>query len=205
MGHNLDGLKKEGMSLKVFSTRLFVSQSFPKILWVTLAVAASVRLLGAWIGNLTYDESAIIAYAERIDLRPGSLRLVWQTVNHPLLTVYVASLSGFLFGNSDFGLRILHVLFGTGNVFLVFLLGKRVCSVNAGLYAAALLAVDRFHHTWSYFFLPEILLLFFTTLALLLYLRAIETQSRKDFALLGVTLGLAYLSGSSGFLVGQSA
>ena len=98
------------------------------------------------------------------------------------------------FGNSNFGLRILHVLFGTATVFLVFLLGKKVSSANAGLYAAALLAVDRFHHTWSYFFVPEILLLFFTTLALLLYVRTIETQSRKDFALLGVVLGLAYLS-----------
>ena len=170
-------------------------------MWLILGVAAGLRLLGAWIGNLNYDESMIIARAEAIDLRPDSLRLVWQTVNHPLLTVYVVSLSGFLFGDSDFGLRILHVLLGTANVFLVFLLGKKLLSVNAGLYAAALLAVDRFHHTWSYAFEPEILLLFFTTLAVLLYLRAIETGSYRDFALLGVALGLAYLSKETAILL----
>ncbi len=76
---------------------------------------------------------------------------------------------------------------------LVFLLGKKVFSVKAGLFAAALLAVDRFHHTWSYAFEPESLLLFFATLALLLYLRATETQTYRDFALLGAALGLAYL------------
>ena len=132
------------MLLRAFSGRVNVSRRFPRTLWVILAVAAGLRLLGAWIGNLNYDESMIIARAEAIDLRPGSLRLVWQTVNHPLLTVYVVKISGYLFGNSDFGLRILHVLLGTANVFLVFLLGKKLCSVRAGLWAAALLAVDRF-------------------------------------------------------------
>ncbi len=178
------------------------SRRFPKTLWAILAVAASVRLLLAWIANLDYDESMIIAFAERFDLRPGNnLPLAWQTIDHPLLTVYVVKTSGFLFGNSDFGLRILHVVFGTGTVFLVFLLGRKVSSVHTGLYAAALLAVDRFHHTWSSFFIPEILLLFFTALALLLYLRAMETQSRKDFALLGAALGLAYLSKETAILL----
>ena len=180
---------------------ILVGQRFPKILWTTLAVAASLRLLGAWIGNLNWDESALIARAEGIDLRPGNLRLVWQSVDHPPLTVYVVKLSGLVFGNSNFGLRVLHVLFGTATVFLVFLLGKKVSSVNAGLYAAALLAVDRFHHTWSYFFVSEILLLFFATLALLLYLRTTETHSYRDFALLGVALGLAYLSKETAILL----
>ena len=189
------------MIFKALSGRLIVSQSFPKTLWAILAVAASVRLLGAWIGNLFPDESMIIMYAEGIDLRPGNLRLVWQTIDHPLLTVYVVKISGYLFGNGDFGLRILHVLFGTANVFLVFLLGKKVCSVHSGLFAAALLAVDRFHHTWSCFFEPEILLVFFTTLALLLYLRAMETQTYLNFALLGVALGLAYLSKETAILL----
>ena len=199
----LDGARrlKQRMFLRALSGRVNVSRRFPGILWVILAVAAGLRLLGAWIGNLNYDESMIIARAEAIDLRPGNLRLVWQTVNHPLLTVYVVKISGYLFGNSDFGLRILHVLFGTVNVFLVFLLGKKLCSVHAGLWAAALLAVDRFHHTWSYAFEPEILLVFFATLALLLYLRATETQTYRDFALLGAVVGLAYLSKETAILL----
>ncbi len=86
----LDGARrlKQRMFLRALSGRVNVSRRFPGILWVILAVAAGLRLLGAWIGNLNYDESMIIARAEAIDLRPGNLRLVWQTVNHPLLTVY---------------------------------------------------------------------------------------------------------------------
>ncbi len=60
-------------------------------MWLILGVAAGLRLLGAWIGNLNYDESMIIARAEAIDLRPDSLRLVWQTVNHPLWLFRVLS------------------------------------------------------------------------------------------------------------------
>ena len=96
----------------------------PKSLWLILAVAGGLRLLGAWSGNLMYDESTHLALAETIDFRPDHFHIVFRSVDHPLLSVYVVRLSGYLFGNSNFGLRILHVLFGTATVVPVFLLAK---------------------------------------------------------------------------------
>ena len=164
------------------------------MLWFILAVGFGVRLLGAWNGTLKYDESTHLTCAETIDLRPQYFHLVFRSVDHPLLSVYVLRLSGYLFGDSNFGLRILHVLFGTLTLIPIFFLGKKVFSEEAGLWAAALLAVDQFHQIWSYFAVEEILLLFFATLVLLQFLRAMESKTRGDFLTLGVLLGFAYLA-----------
>ena len=164
------------------------------MLWLILAVALGVRLLGAWNGNLMYDESTHLACAETIDLRPQSFHLVFRSVDHPLLSVYVVRLSAYLFGDSNFGLRILHVFFGTFTLIPVFVLGKQIFSVQAGLWAAALLAVDQFHQTWSYFIVPEILLMLFASLVLLQFLKVMENGVRVDFVRLGLVLGLAYLA-----------
>jgi 4-amino-4-deoxy-L-arabinose transferase-like glycosyltransferase len=152
-------------------------------------------------GNLMYDETTHLACAETIDLRPGTFNLVWRSVDHPWMSVYVVKLSSVLFGSSPFGLRILHVLVGTATVMMVFYLGAAVGSPRAGLLAAALLAVDRFHMTWSYFFCPEVLLLFFTTAVLLQFFRATASGSRRDFLLLGLYVGLAYTAKETGFLL----
>src|SRR5262245_10254641 len=167
---------------------MLLLQPFPRMLWFILAVGFGVRLLGAWNGTLKYDESTHLACAETIDLRPQYFHLVFRSVDHPLLSVYILRLSGYLFGDSNFGLRILHVLFGTLTLIPIFFLGKRVFSEQAGLWAAALLAVDQFHQIWSYFVVPEILLLFFATLVLLQFLRAMESKTRGDLLALGVLL-----------------
>jgi len=166
----------------------------PRLLWLILAVAFALRLLGAWSGNLMYDETTHLACAETIDLRPDHFNLVSRSVDHPPMSVYLVRLSEYLFGDSNTDIRVLHALFGAATVFVVFLLAARVFSVTAGLWAAGLLAVDQFHLSWSYFIVPEVLLLFFSALVLLQYLVATESRSTRDFVLLGVFLGLAYLA-----------
>ncbi len=174
---------------------------FPKLLWVILALALGIRLLGASVGELRYDESTHLACANTIDLRTGSFNLVYRSVDHPLLSVYVVRLSSYLFGESNLGLRVIHVLFGTMTVAIVFLLGKKIFSEKAGLWAAALLSVDKFHLTWSNFIVPEVLMLFFVSLVLLQFLRATETKSRNNFILLGILLGLSYLAKETSVLL----
>jgi hypothetical protein len=48
--------------------------------------------------------------------------------------------------------------------------------------------------SWSYFIVPEVLLMFFTPLVLLRFMTATESRSSKDFAIAGLYLGLAYLA-----------
>ncbi|NQU24905.1 MAG: glycosyltransferase family 39 protein [Candidatus Nealsonbacteria bacterium] len=166
----------------------------PLVLWLILAVALGLRLWGACRGNLTFDERAHWALAETIDLRPGSLHLVSRSVDHPPLSIYTLKLSSLLFGTSDLGLRMLHLLAGTLTVVPVYLLGKRIFSPTAGLWAAGLLAVDQFHASWSRVFMPEVLMLAAASLVLLQYVRTLKTGRTRDFVLLGVLLGVAYLA-----------
>jgi 4-amino-4-deoxy-L-arabinose transferase-like glycosyltransferase len=176
-------------------------QRLPKTLWLILAVALALRLVGAWRANLIHDERAHLAVAETIDLRPESFHLVSRSLDHPFLSIYVVKLSGVLFGTSDFGLRVLHVLAGAATVVPVFLLGRRVFSEQAGLWAAGLLAVDQFHVSWSRVFMPEVLVLLLGSLAILQFLRVLERGSTTGYALLGVLLGLAYLAKEPGLLL----
>lgn len=166
----------------------------PGTLWLIVAVALGLRLLGGWCASLTFDELAHVALAETIDLRPAHLHLVPRTVSHPLLGVYVIKLSGLVFGTGDLGLRMLHVLAGTATVLPVYFLGKRAFSERAGLWAAALLAVDQFHAGWSRVVISEVLMLFFAALVLLQFLRVLQRDTAGRCLLLGALLGLAYLS-----------
>ena len=164
------------------------------ILIAILACALGLRLLGAYHGGLMYDEATHGAAAMTIDFRPSSFNLVWRSVDHPLLSVYVVRLSSLLFGQTLLGMRLLHVLFGVAGVAAIYWLGARVFSVRTGLWAAALLALDQFHITWSYFFVPEILLLVFSTLVFVAFIGVTDDRSPRRFVFLGVSLGMAYLA-----------
>ena len=120
------------------------------------------------------------ALAETIDFHPRSLHLVSRTLDHPLLSVYVLKLDGLLFGASDFGLRLAYVLAGAATLAPVYFLARRAFSPAAGLWAAALLAVDQFHAGWSRVFMPETLMLLFGALALLQFVRARAAAGRAD-------------------------
>jgi 4-amino-4-deoxy-L-arabinose transferase-like glycosyltransferase len=166
-----------------------------------LGLALGLRAVGAACGNLTYDEVAHLALAETISFHPDHFHLVFRTLDHPLLSIYVFKFSGLLFGESEFGLRVFHLLFGTATVALVYQIGTRVFSQQVGLWAAVFLAADQFHASWSRAFMPEVLMLFFASLALLKFLDVLETSRRKDFLLLGLWMGLAYLAKETGILV----
>lgn len=178
-----------------------VRNRFHILLALIFLAALALRLIGAWCGALMYDEATHLACAETIDLRPGSFNLVWRSVDHPWLSVYVLRLSSWAFGTGNFGIRVLHATVGAATVIPVFLLAQRTVSTTAGLWAAALLAVDQFHMTWSYFACPEVLLLFFSTLVLVLFLRAVRTERLRDFVLLGGCIGMAYTAKETAVLL----
>ena len=164
------------------------------LLGLLLLLALALRVLGAWSASLVFDERAHWALAQTIDFRPAHFHLVSRTLDHPLLSIYVLKLGSLLLGSSDFGLRVPYLLAGAATLLPVYFLARRAFSPCAGLWAAALLAVDQFHAGWSRVFMPEVLMLLLAALALVQFLRALERGTAANFALLGVLLGLAYLA-----------
>jgi 4-amino-4-deoxy-L-arabinose transferase-like glycosyltransferase len=159
----------------------------------------ALRLYGAASAGLTFDESIVWSFAREITAHP--LRLVARTADHPLLNAYLVRASSLAFGETDLGLRILHACVGAATTAVVYRVGSALWGPRAGLLAAALLAVDPFHVSWSRLVIEEAPSLLFEALALLLVFRALREERARDFAAAGLCVGLAYLAKETGLLL----
>jgi 4-amino-4-deoxy-L-arabinose transferase-like glycosyltransferase len=166
-------------------------------LCLVVGLALGLRLWGARTGRMMFDESTHLAAAQVIDFRPDRFRLVHSSVDHPPMSVHVVRASTYLFGGGLFGMRALHAIAGAITVLAVFFLARATVGPRAALGAAGLLAVDQFHVTWSYFAVPEVLMLLLAALALGQYARALDGGGRGAFIGFGIFLGLAYLAKES--------
>jgi 4-amino-4-deoxy-L-arabinose transferase-like glycosyltransferase len=160
----------------------------------------ALRLYGAARAGLTFDESIVWAFAREITAHPD-LHLVARTADHPLLNAYLARASSLAFGESDFGLRALHVLAGSATILVLHRLARMMWGWRAGLVAAGLLAVDQFHVSWSRLVIEEAPLLLCEALALLLVWRGLSRNAAGDFVKAGLCLGLAYLAKETALLL----
>jgi hypothetical protein len=86
--------------------------------------------------------------------------------------------------------RMVTVLIGTATVGVLFAAARR-WGVATALLAAALLAVAPNHTRESHYVLTDVPTAFFSTLALLMSLRALEQPAARAFAVAGLTVGLA--------------
>ena len=165
-----------------------------------VALGLALRLYGAARAALTFDESIVWSFAREIGLHPV-LHLVWRTADHPLLNAYLARASSLVFGETDLGLRVLHACLGAATVVVAHRLGSTLWDRRAGLVAAALVAVDPFHVSWSRLASEEVPLLLLEGLALLLCFRGLRGGRALDFAGAGLCVGLAYLAKETALLL----
>jgi 4-amino-4-deoxy-L-arabinose transferase-like glycosyltransferase len=93
--------------------------------------------------------------------------------------------------------RSLTAAFGVATVWLTYLAGRRWGSAT-GVIAALLMAVMPYHVRESHYVLADVPTAFFTTLTLLLALRASERPTQGAFAWAGVAAGLAASSKYNG-------
>ena len=88
--------------------------------------------------------------------------------------------------------RIVTVLIGTGTVYLVYLIGRKMFGYSVGLLAALFLALSFLHVQLSHFARPWAPMVFFVSLIMLLspYIR--QSPQKKYYLLAGVAGGLAF-------------
>lgn len=87
--------------------------------------------------------------------------------------------------------RGLLALAGTANVFLVYLLGRRLYNEKAGIIAAFLLALDFLHASESHYARGHVLATFLITIAVYFCARILQDRRTRDYVLAGVSIGLA--------------
>ena len=88
--------------------------------------------------------------------------------------------------------RLLSTLADVGAVAMVYLLGKRLYSKNAGLLAAALVAFAVVHIQHSHYYRPETFSNLFTLASFWFMMQVMEKNRIRDSALLGLFVGLAF-------------
>lgn len=88
----------------------------------------------------------------------------------PALTYWFMMVSYMVFGVTEFGARFPSAMFGVGTTLLTYFIGRRLFSPHAGLWAAVALATTMMFGVASRAATPDAPLIFFSTLALAVYI-----------------------------------
>jgi 4-amino-4-deoxy-L-arabinose transferase-like glycosyltransferase len=158
-----------------------------------LAVAAAFRLhhLRTEPYGLWFDEAENILVTLRILHEPLSRPVfVAEAPKMPALTFYVFAPFVKVFGGTGFAVRLATTAVGLLSVVATWLLGRELFGRRIGLIAAALLAVSRWHVSFSRFGMAILFPTLFIPLVLFLYMRSQWLRSPRDAALAGASLGL---------------
>lgn len=102
----------------------------------------------------------------------------------PTVTLIAEGMYVFVIG------RFINILFGVAAVYLTFKLGKNLHSLRAGLIAAGILCLSMYHVRNSSFVTTDISTSFWLVVVLLNTYRLFEDASRKNYILVGVTVGM---------------
>lgn len=95
-------------------------------------------------------------------------------------------------GSSEFMLRLPSAIAGALTVLVIFFIAKELYSNEAGLIAAALLAVSPYHLHYSQEARMYGMAVLFVSLAIYFFLRSIRTGNLYDWLLFGCTCALAF-------------
>ncbi len=190
------------------------------ILWTIIAIGCFLRI---W--HLTWGLPEL--YEEAYPLRISSQMWNWgkpgldfnpHFFNYPAFTFYlqfiiqairygIGHLLGIYpdlqtFGNalqaSIVSGRLVSVLFDTGTIMMVYLVGKRMAGIETGLIAAALIAINPLHIAESHLINVDIPLTFFSVLALYFIFLIEGRGERRWYYLAGASIGCAAASKYTG-------
>ncbi len=185
-----------------------------QILILILAAAAVLRLWGLSLGDTVNDEVFMsFRGLGMMDFDEAEAQTTpWEWFDpdipawahlsfhdHPLLVPLTQNIFMKMFGESAFAFRLPSALLGIASVYLVFLIGRWLFSVNAGLFSSGLLAVTLNHIYISRTGMQEAYVIFFLLLASYLFLKSLKEDRYLIWA--GVVLGFGLLAKYNVFIL----
>lgn len=161
--------------------------------WIVVGLTALAAVLRfATLGVQSYHHDEIVT-ASRI-LRSGfghAMNAVWFSESTPPIYYAIAWVWTQLVGTGEFGLRTISAVAGVATVPVAYLIGVELRGRRAGLWAAALVAVNPMMLWYSQEARAYALVALFGALSFLYWLRAERSGSRRDFIWWGVWSALA--------------
>jgi 4-amino-4-deoxy-L-arabinose transferase-like glycosyltransferase len=168
-----------------------------KIILLIILLAFFLRLYGSDMPFFINDDTDWILLTHFISFDYKSPSLLPFGSGHGPLTAYLVKFSGMLFGQNPFGWRAFSILFGTLLVLTFYLITQEILGESAANFAAYLGAVNILFIFMSKYATDDIFSLFFFSLSLLFFVRALSRKSRLYMILTGISLGLGLLTKES--------
>lgn len=153
-------------------------------------LAAALRFATLGVQSYHHDE---VVTASRI-LRAGfghAMHEVWAGESTPPVFYAIAWVWTQLVGTGEYGLRTISAVAGVLTVPVAYLIGVELRGRRAGLWAAALVAVNPMMLWYSQEARAYALVALFGAISVLYWLRAERSGARRDFVWWGVWSGLA--------------
>lgn len=166
------------------------------VLWALAGLTAlGLAVRFASLGLQSYHHDEVITAARVI---PGSfahmLKEVERSESNPPLYYVLAWGWAKAFGVGEVGLRSLSALLGAATVPVAYFVGRELASRRAGLVLAAMVAVNPMLIWYSQEARSYAPLVFFGTLSLLFFARALSTRAGRDLAWWSLASALALCS-----------
>ncbi len=120
---------------------------------------------------------------------------VWMRLSfhdHPPLVFLIQNISISIFGENNFAIRFPSAVLGVLSVYLLYLLGRRLYSAQAGLISAALMAATLNSVYISRTGMQEAYVIFFLLLSSYLFLKSYDMENYLVWT--GIALGFGFLA-----------
>ena len=161
---------------------------------LTMGLLLAISLLATGLRLYAVDATALwgdeLYSANRVQLDiPSIIRNTAAYDDVPPLSYLVTRSFLTLMGDTDFAFRVPTVLLGSLSVLLTYKVGEMLWTRNVGLIGSFLLAVNAFHVQYSQFARHYALTVFVSLLALIFFLKALETNQKSYW--LGFALSTA--------------
>jgi 4-amino-4-deoxy-L-arabinose transferase-like glycosyltransferase len=174
-----------------------------RVLMLILLGALIVRVHLATTREYIHDENnTAIPLSKTISFDPGNLHLPLRGENHPALPAYVVKVSSVLFGTTELGYRLMHVLLGLVTIALAYRITHQWYGPVAARWAAALLAFNEYYLNVSSRATAHVPNLLLVTAAVYAFSRFLATERAIYLYGAGAAAGLAfYCKESTGLLL----
>ncbi len=166
----------------------FIENNTVGCLLIVHFLAVLIRCLIVLYGNINL-------HTEEAQYWTWSQHLDWSYYSKPPVVAYLNHFSEWLFGHSEFSVRINAILLGFGTTIVTYLFTKELFKDKFKAFIASLLVyVMPFYLNSGLFFSTDAPLLFFAILAMYLGWMAITYNNWKYWVGFSIALGLGYLS-----------
>ena len=157
-----------------------------KLFWILTTITTFLRLSVIGKLGLTVDEAHYWVYSKFLDL---------SYYDHPPMIGYIIKLFTDIFGINEFAVRLPSVIIFVITSWLFFLCIKKIFNERVAFIGIVLINVlPVFSFLGAVVTIPDSPLSLFWLLSFYLFINIIETKEKKYWYMLGITVGLAFLS-----------